>query len=92
VKALALAALLAVWSRWCGAESGDVKVYHVADDDQGKLWLVATSVYRADAEKQMVMSWFEGAETGPERLPNCTVRDSQHWRCEDRNGSGSLRW
>ena len=88
MKAAALAVVLAVWGSWCGGDFRDVKSYIVAVDGQGKSWLVNTAVYRADADKQTVMWWIEGAQSGPWRLANCTVRDPLHWRCEHEDGSG----
>jgi hypothetical protein len=90
MKPAALGFALIVWLRWCGSgDSMDVNSYVVGVDADGKHFLVNTAVYRADADKQTVIWWIEGAEMGPMRLTNCTVRDRLNWRCEYERGEGA---
>lgn len=65
----------------CNHPSADVKVY-IVSTVEGRKTLMNVAVYRADAEKQAVIWWVEGSSSGPESLPNCTVRDARNWRCE----------
>jgi hypothetical protein len=77
---------------------GDVIIYSITERPGAKPLANNPTVYRINAQTQTVTYWsrFDPAASAdshfnaPARLVNCAIRDTQNWKCEYPDGSGTV--